>query len=299
MKPLVSLQDLAWRLQIPLPELKALAKDVNKHYREWISVNEKTGKARNFKAPDAQLKKVQRRILKQVLMQYPLSDAVHGGTKGRSPKSNAACHLGKSVVVQIDVRNFFPSVSHRLVAKMFTREYRCGRDTAWLLTRLTTVDGQLPQGAPTSTFIANVLLSNPVDRPIREQASVLGIDLTRFVDDIALSGESAQSLINQTVNAVAQAGLGINRKKLKISPRYHRQEVTGLTVNMPNGPSIARYKRDRVRAAIHQLVSMSHTDREHALNSIHGRLNYVKQFNPSAAKRMYSQLDEVLKQMDG
>lgn len=297
MRPLVSLQSLAWQLQVPLTELRVLAKDINQHYQKWEKENEKTGKIRNFKAPDAQLKKVQRRILRRVLVEHPLSDAVHGGVKGRSPKSNAEYHLGKSVVVNVDVSNFFPSVSHRLVAKMFIREFGCGRDTAWLLTRLTTVDGQLPQGAPTSTLIANILLASPVDQPIGEEASVRCVRHTRFVDDITFSGENAHSLINETDHAASRVGLKINRTKLKITPHSCRQEVTGLTVNSSSRPSVARCKRDRIRAAIHQLKFKSHSDLEHALSSIYGRLNHLRQFNPSSAARMQRQLDKALTQI--
>ena len=300
MKPLLSSQDLAWKLNVPLVELRELARQVDKHYREWRDVNLKKGKVRNFKVPDRELKIVQRRILKQVLMRFPLENGAHGGVIGRSPKSNAEQHLGKSLLVNVDVRDFFPSVDHRLIAKMFRREFGCGRETTWLLTRLTTIDGQLPQGAPTSTMIANILLTTPVDKPAKVRAHNLKVEFSRFVDDIAFSGEQADSLINETARTISQVGLRTwrKRKKLKITPRSCRQEVTGLTVNSLNGPSVARYKRARIRAAIHQLKSKSRGDYENALNSIRGRLNHLKQFNPGSAARLNRQLNKDLSDSD-
>lgn len=300
MKPLLSLQDLAWRLNIPLADLKVIAKQANNHYREWSTVDLKKGKSRNLKVPDNLLKKVQRRILKQVLMKFPLTDVAHGGVKGRSPMTNAENHLGKNLILNIDVRDFFPSVDHKQIAKMFHREFGCGRQTTWILTRLTTIDGQLPQGAPTSTMIANILLQNPIDTPSTNLASEQCADFTRFVDDITFSGEQVTPMINRTARALSKIGLQMWRSnnKLKITPHSHRQEVTGLTVNSLNGPSVSRYKRARVRAAIHQLISAPCGTNNQALKSIRGRLNHVKQTNPGSEARLNRQLRSILEGME-
>ena len=300
MKPILSSQDLAWRLGIPLPKLLKVARQINKHYREWSTIDHQKGKARNFKVPDTELKQIQQRILRKVLADFQLPVGAHGGVKGRSPRTNAERHLGKSLVVNIDIRDFFPSVDHRQVAKMFHREFGCGRQTTWLLTRLTTVNGQLPQGAPTSTMVANILLAGPVDVPTNQRATEDDIEFTRFVDDITLSGARADSLVNETAKSVSRIGLRTwrKRKKLKITPRSRRQEVTGLTVNSTTGPSIPRYKRARIKAAIHQLAAVSSKDHKQSLASIKGRLTYLGQFNPGSAKRLDRHLVRVLKGCD-
>lgn len=293
---MLSSQSLAWRLGIPLEELRIIAKEVNKHYRE-ISLNDhEKGKVRLLKVPDEELKKVQRLILRRVLSEAQLPDGLHGGIPGRSPKTNAERHLGKDLVVNLDVRDFFPSVSHRQVAEMFRRDFGCGREARWLLTRLTTIDGQLPQGAPTSTMIANLLLAIPVDRPIERSAAQLHVEYTRFVDDVTVSGESADTLINETAKAVSTVGLRTWRKrKLKITPRSKRQEVTGLTVNSSRRPGVSKTKRDKIRAAIYELtITQEEKEVERRIRSIRGRLNHLRQFNPGSAKRLQRQLDEVL-----
>ena len=296
MKPILSAQDLAWRLGIPLPTIRELAGDVESHYHEWESVNIEKGKTRVLKVPDDLLKAVQRRILKNVLIEFPLPESAHGGVKGRSPKTNAERHLGKSLVVNIDIRDFFPSVRHYEVAKLFCRDFGCGRETTWLLTRLTTVDGQLPQGAPTSTMIANVLLAIPVDEPLNRSALQFDVEVTRFVDDFTLSGTNAEMLINKAAQCVSTVGLRTwrKRRKLKITPNYKRQEVTGLTVNSTNGPSVSRDKRDRIRAAIHQLRTVTQLEFDRSLASIKGRVNHVRQFNKGSAARLERQLNQVL-----
>ena len=259
MKSILSLQYLAWRLGVPLPKLREMARQIDKHYREWPMIDHKKGKARIFKVPDDELKQIQRRILRKVLADFQFPVGAHGGIKGRSPRTNAEQHLGKSLVVNIDIRDFFPSVDHRQVAKMFHREFGCGRQTTWLLTRLTTVDGQLPQGAPTSTMVANILLAGAVDGPTTQRATGGDVEFTRFVDDITLSGARAGSLINETAKSASRIGLRTwrKRKKLKITPRSRRQEVTGLTVNSTSGPYVPKYKRARIKTAIHQLATVS------------------------------------------
>jgi hypothetical protein len=246
--------------------------------------------------PDEQLKDVQRRILRNVLSEYDLPESLHGGVPGRSPRTNAEKHLGKDLVVNLDVRDFFPSVKHGEVARMFRREFGAGDEVTWLLTRLTTVDGQLPQGAPTSTMIANLLLATPVDAPTMHRADELGVTATRFVDDMAFSGRRASQLISATAKAVSRVGLRTWRKeKLKITPRSERQEVTGLTVNSSVGPSVSRKKRDRIRAAIHALQRVqSESEFENQLRSIRGRLTHLCSFNPGAANRLQRRLGDVL-----
>ena len=202
--------------------------------------------------------------------------------------------------MNIDIRDFFPSVDHRQVAKMFHREFGCGRQTTWLLTRLTTVDGQLPQGAPTSTMVANILLAGAVDGPTTQRATGGDVEFTRFVDDITLSGARAGSLINETAKSASRIGLRTwrKRKKLKITPRSRRQEVTGLTVNSTSGPYVPKYKRARIKTAIHQLATVSSEDHKQSLASIKGRLTHLRQFNPGSAKRLDRHLARVLKDCD-
>lgn len=301
MNPLLSAQYLAHRLGTPLSELRNLAREVDAHYRRWEETNEKTGKVRRYTVPVGPLKAIQRRILRRILNEYALPDVAHGGVKGRSPMTNTEQHCGKPLVVTQDVRDFFPSVSHRQVASMFAREFGAGRDVVWLLTRLTTIDGQLPQGAPTSTAIANIVLASKVDQAAEAKAREHNVTVTRFVDDFAYSGANARSLINSTARASSTVGLRTwrSKRKLRIMPASNRQEVTGLTVNAATGPSVPREKRDRVRAAIHQLGRCPAESEQKAIQSIRGRLNHVERYNAGSGARLARLLEKTLKERTG
>lgn len=307
MQQIVSLRDLSSRLGTSVSRLREIADNIKSHYKVWPLIDEKKQKVRHLRVPSNELKEVQRRIKGNILAGIDLGEVVHGGVRGRSPRSNATQHLGQPCVVNLDIKAFFPSVRHYIVYRMFRHDLGFGRDVARLLTRLTTLGSQLPQGAPTSTALANVLLSLPADRPISVEAKLMQARYTRFVDDIAFSGSNPRPLINVVGRLLSRRRLRMYRKKakwhskpkLKITPRSKAQQVTGLIVNSKLGPSIPRQYRDNVRAAIFELRGA--TDRSAllaAVSSIRGRIAYVRQFNPGAAKRLQRYLELTLARQD-
>jgi RNA-directed DNA polymerase len=298
-QPILSINDLARRLGTPVDRPRQIADEVNTHYRFFSKIDAKKQKTRHFRDPSAELKEIQRR-LKRLLERTELSAVAHGGVRGRSPRSNASQHLEKPCVVTVDVRQFFPNVRHYIIYRLFRRELKHGRDVARLMTRLVTLHAQLPQGAPTSTVVANLLLTSAVDAPILAAATSANSAATRFVDDIAFSGADPRSLINDTAQALSRKRLPIWRKKAKfqsksklhIAPNSRRQEATGLVVNGTHGPSISRQRRDAVRAAIFQLKDIADTAaRAKAVRSLRGRIAYVRQFNPGSAVRLQQYLE--------
>lgn len=295
MTPILSVRDLAWRIRTPISRLKEISQNIESHYHVFSKVDEKKQKVRQFRNPSPELKEIQRRINKIILSLADISDIAHGGVVGKSTRSNATQHLGQPCVINVDVRNFFPNVRHYVVYRMFRRELGFGRDVARLLTRLSTLHSELPQGAPTSTSIANLLLSSAVDVPISDKSSATNSVTTRFVDDFTFSGSHPRSLINATAKSLSARRLPIWRKKgkfksklkLKITPLSQRQEVTGLVVNSRQGPSVSRQRRDAVRAAIYQVKNISDEPmRRKVLNSIRGKIAYIRGFNPGSAARL-------------
>ena len=286
--------------------LHEIAGSINGRYHQFPQRSKKNpAKIRQITAPEDELKWVQSRLLK-LLMQIPLSEGVHGGVRGRSPRTNAESHLAQPYVVNVDVPEFFPSISHYNVYRLLRHELGWGRDVASLVTRLTTYHGAVPQGAPTSTAIANLLLAQTVDQHVGEQASRLGTASTRFVDDLTFSGANPTPLIEIAGKRLSTKGLRIYRKKarfqpkskLKITPNWQRQEVTGLVVNRKNGPTVSRTYRDNVRGAIHALrKEPSRLAREKAIASIRSRIGYVKNYNPGPAKGLLRYLESVIAEL--
>lgn len=290
---LVSVRALSQTLGVPVEQLKRVAAEVDTHYHEWTHTDRRTGKVRTIKSPDDELKWIQSRIAKR-LFAFQYGEEVQGSVRKRSPKTNAEKHLGKPCVVTIDVQKFFPSVKPTVVYQLLRYELGYGCDVAKLITRLVTKDRELPQGAPTSVAIANALLRLPVDGPVQARAASIGCGYTRFVDDLALSGRNPKVIINFIARQLSRRQLTISRKdKLKIMPSSGPQEITGLLVNGKR-PSLSKKRRDRVRAAIHQLRGVAASaQRNKAINSMRGRINHVRQFNPGTAKRLEKQLESI------
>ena len=296
MKPIISVRDLCSRLGYPRERLRAIAVDVKSHYLIWWQYNEKKGKRRDFQAPHKELKDIQYRIVTGVLKEYVLSPVAHGAVKGRSPRTNAEAHLGADTLVNVDVINFFPEVSYRQVFAMFRRDFGCSTEVACLLTKLTTFQGRLPTGAPTSPAVANALLTVLVDRVLEARCNELGVAYTRYIDDLSFSGSNARLLINEAGSLLSRLGLRIHRKrkKLKIVRNHEQQTVTGLVVNSKHAASVGRRRIDQIRTQIHQLPTFLGEERSKKVRSIQGRINHVRQFNKGAGARLERQLTAML-----
>jgi RNA-directed DNA polymerase len=299
MRPILSVRNLARRLKTSVKRLREIALEIDggmqAHYTFWSEVNEKTGKIRHYRVPKPELKALQRRIKAAVLDPLGESESAHGGIRGRSPYTNALQHVGQPCVVTMDVKSFFPHVRHYVIYRLFRHELGFGREVASLLTRLTTLHAELPQGAPTSSGAANLLLAQAVDAPVSMAALAIGAVNTRFVDDFAFSGAAPRQLINVSARALSRRRLPVWRRthkyqstpKLKIMSCDRPQQVTGLNVNSRGGPSVPRGYRDGVRAAIHQLTAIPEgAERVEAGQSILGKIRYIEHTNPGAAKRL-------------
>jgi RNA-directed DNA polymerase len=288
-------------------QLENVAASINARYRRFPQRSKKNpAKIRIITAPEPELKQVQARLL-TLLSRIQLSNGVHGGVRGRSPRTNAVQHLAQPYVVNVDVRDFFPSISHRNVYRLFRHELGWGKDVARIATRLTTYRGAVPQGAPTSTAIANLLLAQTVDQGVGKQANALLASSTRFVDDLTFSGSNPTPLIQVAGKRLSAKKLRIYRKKtksqpkdkLKITPNSRRQEVTGLVVNGRGGPTVSRDYRDNVRGAIHALrKETGKHPQEKAVQSIRSRIAYIGLYNPGPADRLTCYLNSVLAQLN-
>ncbi|MDO5624922.1 MAG: reverse transcriptase family protein [Pseudomonadota bacterium] len=267
--------ELAQAMGLPLAELRFLAfhREVAKtsHYRRF-ALPKKTGGQRIISAPMPRLKRAQYWVLDHVLMPEPCHDAAHGFRAGRSIVSNAAPHTQQAVVVNVDLKDFFPSIGFARVRGLFQALGYSGA-VATVLALLCTenacdelvVDGEhffvggkahqrvLPQGAPTSPAITN-LLCRRLDRRLAGIARQLGFAYTRYADDLSFSAPAADApvgrLLRQVRHIVADEGFTVHPTKQSVMRAGERQAVTGVVVN--HAPAAPRAERRRLRAALHR-----------------------------------------------
>ncbi|TDR93323.1 reverse transcriptase family protein [Enterovirga rhinocerotis] len=264
---------LADAMGIPLGELRFLAYDRAlsrvSHYQRF-TIPKKTGGERLISAPMPRLKRAQYWVLDNLLAKAPLHEAAHGFVPGRSILTNAGVHVGREVVVNLDLKDFFPSLTFRRVKGKF-RGLGYPEAVATVLALLCTepdvdeldLDGErlfaargprrLPQGAPTSPALTNLVCIR-LDKRLTALAGSLGFAYTRYADDMTFSasGEGAAKvavLLKMVGEIVADEGFTVHPDKTRVMRRGRRQEVTGLTVN--ERVAVPRDTLRRFRALLH------------------------------------------------
>ena len=245
-------KELARRRGVPEAELRALRPS----YRE-IRVRKRCGGTRLLHAPDPPTKAMQRRILRRLLARMDSHPAAYGFEEGRSIAHNAAQHVGRAIVLRFDVVDFFPSTRAERIERMFLR-FGWDAEAAALLVRLVTHQGGLPQGAPTSPRLSN-LVNRGLDADLERWIGRRRGRCTRYADDVTVSfPEDWRGEPERTRAAVARAfslrGYRLHGKeKSSVRRRHQRQLVTGLVVNGKVG--IPRETRRLLRAARHRVAT--------------------------------------------
>lgn len=172
------------------------------------------------------LKKIQARIKRRLLDQIIFPACATGGVRGKSNVYNALKHLGKKNKFTTDLKTYFPSVSHKCVYHaLVAAGFSC--DVARWITKLTTFEGCLPQGTPTSTHLANLVFIN-ADAQLLEFCKVNKITYTRYIDDLTFSSQGCfKKFVPKIIRIVQSTGFKINHKKTLYCPV---QEITGILV---------------------------------------------------------------------
>ncbi|HUY91727.1 MAG TPA: reverse transcriptase family protein [Pirellulales bacterium] len=226
------LQKLAELLDTPLDELAAAATNPRLCYRPF-AVRKRDGGKRQIVAPSEPLKRLQRRLLRRYLAQQPLHDAATAFRPGQSIVTHARRHLGQAIVLTVDLANFFPSTAARRVRRWY-REQGWEGAALEVLMRLSVYRGGLPQGAPTSPALSN-LVNRELDEELSELAGIHSARYSRYCDDLAFSW--ATDVEPPAFRRLVEDRLG--RFEYRIQPAKswrlqraaERPEITGLALD--------------------------------------------------------------------
>lgn len=232
---------LAYELKVELSEIDHIIKNIDNFYyqKETIKKNDngepkvKNGiiQKRVLNPSIKRLKVIQKRLQKNVLQKLTIPDYAFGAIKGKDNISNAKRHQGKKYIFTTDLTNFFPSVNHKQVFEMFV-SFDFSPTVARLLTKLTTYKGKLPQGAPTSPIVANLVFVKTGKR-LQEIAIENNLTFTSFVDDLTFSSPTDfKNKIQDILDAVVEDGFKISHKKTNYKSKL--PTVTGIIVKNNN-----------------------------------------------------------------
>ena len=308
---------LAEALSLSVGELRRLAYHreaaTSVNYRRF-TLPKRDGRSREIWAPLPRLKETQRWILHHIVERLFVHGAAHGFLPGRSILTNAEVHCDSRVLLKMDVKDFFPTITFPRVKGVFRKAgYR--EQPATLLALLCTESPReivrdngrdmyvalgprcLPQGAPTSPALTNAICLR-LDRRLTGLAHSLGWRYTRYADDMTFSLPSKQKgkpnlgqLIGLCKRVVSDEGFAVHPEKTRVSRRGGRQTVTGLVVNGEGVPRVPRKIRRQIRAAIHNIGQGKPLRDDETRSTIEGYLAYISMCDRPLADKMLADLN--------
>ncbi|MFZ2957446.1 MAG: reverse transcriptase family protein [Candidatus Ozemobacteraceae bacterium] len=280
-----------------------------------FTIPKRSGGLRRIMAPKKRLKVLQRRLLPLLVEHLPVGEHAHGFCTGKSIRTGAEPHVGKKVVVHLDLKDFFPTLHFGRV-RGFLIAMGYGYQVATVLAMLMTEAERQPvetdegiffvpvtyrycvQGAPTSPGLSNAIFLK-VDRRLAGLARRLGVAYTRYADDLTFSGDDpgvVQPLLKVAERILTAEGFAINPAKTRVMRSGGRQTVTGVVVNRDLG--LSRRERRKLRAMAHQLSGKqesanlpdSENDRAERLARLRGKIAYLAMLNSGQADRIRQRL---------
>lgn len=301
-KPIRTLPALAAALGMSAEELVAVSAIASKLYRNARPTKKADGSIRQPVDALRRLKRIHRKIKDRLLREVEYPVFLTGSIRGRSVRHNAVLHQGATIVVSEDITGFFPSTTAECIFRVWTGCLGFSEEVAQLLTALTTKDGFLPEGAATSSYLANLVFWDCEER-LHDQLQAFGVTYSRYVDDIAMSSRVAISptrlteCIAQVYGMFRSRGYSAKRGKHEIARGHGPMMVTKLLVN--KRPAIPRRERDAIRAAVFQLerqalhASGLPDDFNSQLNSIAGRVTRLAQFHAPEGEALKKRVREL------
>lgn len=274
-----------------------IANAPDQFYRSF-TLRKKGGGERPIESPRIFLKVIQWFLADYVFDDLPVHPSVHSFTIGRSIATNALQHEHRAFVGNVDIENFFGSITRQAIFNFFLQR-GFDQSEADILSRLCTKQNRLPQGAPTSPVIANAILYE-FDRMVSEFCAARNLIFSRYADDITVSGDSHEK-ISEALNYVAQTlqqnhALRLNREKTRIASRGGQQRVTGVVVNEKAAPP--RILRRNIRSAFHE-ASKHPEQYSGKIAELGGYLGYLKMFPKFSDTETIQRYEAVLREIRG
>ena len=267
--------------------LYGLSNSLEKHYHT-VYLPKSDGSKRKLSVPDLILKLVQKSIADNILIQYPISKYAKAYKPGSSIQKNARPHVGKKKILKLDIEGFFDHILYSRVKDTVFYEEKYSESIRILLTMLCYYNDSLPQGAPTSPAITNIIMYD-FDETVGAFCNEKNTAYTRYCDDMTFSGDfDEKEIISFVKNVLFKFGLHLNNRKTAVVPATKRQCVTGIVVN--EKMNITKDYRKKVRQEVYYirkfgldgcLNKMGISDKERYLLSLKGRIAFVLQTIPS------------------
>ncbi len=267
--------------------LYGLSNNLDKHYHN-VYIPKSDGSKRKLSVPDLILKKVQKSIADNILIQYPISRYAKAYKIGSSVQQNARPHVGKKKILKLDIEGFFDHILYSQVKDIVFCKEKYSEPIRILLTMLCYYKDALPQGAPTSPAITNIMMYD-FDETVGAFCHEKNIAYTRYCDDMTFSGDfDEREVIGFVKNELYKLGLFLKNRKTAVVPATKRQYVTGIVVN--EKMNLTKEYKKKIRQEMYyikkfgldgHLKRMNRFDQKQYILSLKGRIAFVLQTVPN------------------
>jgi len=297
-EPIYGIPALSRALGVREMRLQRVAQMANGLYRLAAEETKLDGSKRQTYDAQPLLKAIQKRIKERILVRVICPLYLNGSLKGRSTRTNAEPHVGAKILFEEDIANFFPSIRPEIVKRMWSGLFGFSDDVSTLLTLLTVKEQGVPQGAVTSSYLANFVFWAYEPGLVRRFAD-RGLAYTRFVDDISVSSKALVAarekslVISEIYGMLSRHGLAPKRIKHKTSTPRGRMTTTKLVIN--ERVSLPKERRHNLRAAVHKLEQRATFDHYDdgllkEINSVAVKVGQLKGFHVAEGAQLKERL---------
>lgn len=288
-----SLDDLAFHTKLSKSLLNKFARITDAFYVQFY-IPKKSGGKRQITCPSKKIKAVQAWILKNILIKVELHPSATAFRKNNSILSNVNPHTHNRYFLCYDIKDFFGSIKIDTVFHIF-QALGYNENISFMLARICTYRGSLPQGGVTSPTLSNIACKN-LDERLSRYAGVHDLVYTRYADDMTFSAKSPAQLqrCRLTIERIIESeGFNINEQKRRVIGKRQKPSITGLIISDQKIARIDREQKRKVRAGIHRLLTVDLNEDERTIlqNWVLGWVNYIKGIDPES----YSQLKQFYK----
>jgi hypothetical protein len=314
LRPIRHVSSLASLLGLSEDELRSLGRESAQYWIPGKLLFKKDGDPRPTASALPPLKKVHRRIVDRICRQVDYPNYLMGGLPSdhvagcrRHYEENARHHSGRAIVINEDIRGFYPSISTSIVECIWKKFFRFSPDVTEILTALVTYKGEVPQGWSPSSYLANLALWD-VEPAVVAWLNQRGWIYTRWIDDITVS--NAKFIGNRGKSAVIGRIYGMlksrhfapHRDKHRLRTSGQAQQVMGLNV-VASAPTATRRRRANVRAAVANLNrdrgAMSAMDYAVRRDSVLGLVGSLKALHPRLAANLRAEVPPATTDLSG
>ncbi len=268
-------------------------------YYSLAQIPKKSGGLRELHIPSVELKYLQRWILDNILSGIRISSFATGFCNKKSIVDNAKMHIGHECVLNMDIKDFFPSITFKMVFRIFAY-YGYTKELSFVFAKLCTYEESLPQGSPASPCISNIV-SLKIDKRLSLVAEKYQVCYSRYADDITFSGNSGiKKLIEITSNILVEEGFSLNNKKTRIKFSHQRQEVTGLIINSGTVRVNKQYKRDLYQTCyyckkfgVDSHLKKIKCNKSFYKDHLYGKAYFVNMVEPEEGEKLFTILNEI------